>query len=137
MRFFLLAGAALLALAPPVFGSTQARAKTCTVNLLNTSGRTLHLKKASSAPAWTPGYRPQPAPSIADHSLVYWDTRSGPRGCWSRTVYATGKRVVVLTVDGRTGHPRSARCAASGFRRCEIVRKTLRAPYLLLSVRLI
>jgi hypothetical protein len=134
MRLLLLAAGALLALAPPVFGSTQARAKACTVNLLNTSGRTLHLKKASSRPAWTPGYRPQPAPSVDDHALIYWETQSGRRGCWSRAVYRSGRRFVVLTVDGRTGHTRSARCANSGFRRCEILSRRLR-PDVFLSVR--
>lgn len=135
MRLLLLGAGALLALAPPVFGSTQARVQTCTVNMLNTTGHTLHLKKASSLPAWTPGYRPQPGPSIEDHGLLFWDTQSGARGCWSRTVYGAGRRFVVLTVDGRAGHPRAARCTSSGFRRCKIIARRLRAPNVFLSVR--
>lgn len=136
MKALLLAGAALLALVPPVLGSTQSRARTCSVDALNTSGKTLYLKKTASIPKWTPGYRPQPLRVLADHALLYWTTKAGPSGCWSRTVYARGARTVVMTLDGRAGHKRVARCAVTGFIHCRIDAKQTRGPNMRLSVRI-
>jgi hypothetical protein len=136
MRWLLAAAVAPLLFAPTVLGAGQAKVQKCSAILVNYSGRTLQLKKASSLPAWSPGFHPQPAPSIEDNSAVYWWTDGGSRGCWNHVVYRSGRRVVELTVDGRAGHRRSARCRQSGFQRCRILLRTIRPPTLYLSVRL-
>jgi hypothetical protein len=137
MRKLLLALAALpLVIAAPATGSGHAKLQRCTAIILNMTGKTLTLKRASSAPVWEPGFVPQPRPTIDDHAAVYWWTVAGSRGCWSHVVYRKGRRVAELTLEGRAGHRRSARCSQKGFHRCAILRRLLHGSQVFLSVRL-
>jgi hypothetical protein len=137
VRKLLLAAAVLpLVLAASALGSGQAKAQRCTGTILNTSGKTLTLKRASSAPVWKPGFVPQPQSSVETNAAVYWWTVSGSHGCWSHVVYRSGHRVVDLTVDGRSGHKRSARCSQKGFHSCKTLRRSLGGSQVFLSVRL-
>jgi hypothetical protein len=137
MRKLLIAAAALpLVLAAPAVGSGQAMVQRCTASLLNMTGKTLRLKRASSAPPWEPRIPPRPRPAFDTNAAVYWWTVAGAHGCWNRVVYRSGRRVVTLTLEGRAGHKRSARCTQNGFHRCAILRRSLRGSQVFLSVRL-
>jgi hypothetical protein len=137
MRKLLIAAAALpFVLAAPALGSGQAKVQRCTASLLNMTGKPLTLKRASSAPAWEPRIPPRPRPTFDTNAAVYWWTVAGSQGCWNRVVYRSGRRVIVLTLEGRAGHMRSARCIQKGFHRCKILRRSLRGSQIFLSVRL-
>jgi hypothetical protein len=137
MRKLLISAAVLpLLLVAPALGSGQAKLQRCTASILNMTGKTLTLKRASSAPVWEPGFIPHPRPTFETNAAVYWWTVAGSHGCWNHVVYRSGRRVVALTLEGRAGHKRSARCSQKGFHRCAILRRSLRGAQVFLSVRL-